>query len=111
MEHKRTGPEEWLIVTRRPLSDDRMLEARASGDATDDDGRYRHHYYLTPTEGGGVTFKEPSLGELARVIKAGPASRQASNEAKARWVWMSIKFVPGKAGITTWRCRCWRCGS
>jgi len=29
-----------------------------SGDeATDNDGRYRHHYYLTPTEGAGVTFK------------------------------------------------------
>ncbi len=35
IERKRTGPEEWLIVTRRPLSDDRTLEARASRDATD----------------------------------------------------------------------------
>ena len=54
IERKRTGPEEWLVVTRRPLSDDRMLESRASRDATDHDARYRHHYYLTPTDGCGV---------------------------------------------------------
>jgi hypothetical protein len=47
------------------------LAARASRAATDQDTRYRHHYYLTPTDGRGVAFQEPSLGELARVIKAG----------------------------------------
>ena len=57
-------------MTRRPLSDDRRLEGRASGDAIDQDALYRHHYYLTPTDGCGVVFKEPSVGELARVIKA-----------------------------------------
>jgi hypothetical protein len=71
LERKRTGPEEWLVVTRRPLSDDRALEPRASRDATDHDARYRYHYYLTPTAGGEVAFKEPSLGELGRVIKGG----------------------------------------
>jgi SRSO17 transposase len=71
LERKRTGPEEWLVVTRRPLSDDRTLEPRVSRDATDQDARYRYHYYLTPTNGGEVAFKEPSLAELARVIKAG----------------------------------------
>jgi hypothetical protein len=71
IERKRTGPEEWLVVTRRPLTDDRALEARVSRDATDQDARHRYHYYLTPTEGCEMTFKEPSLGELARVIKAG----------------------------------------
>src|SRR5215510_5920409 len=35
MERKRTGPQEWLVVTRRPWTDDRTLEARASHDATD----------------------------------------------------------------------------
>jgi hypothetical protein len=68
---KRTGPEEWLVITRRPLTDDRTLEARASGDATDNDARYRYHYYLMPTHGATVAFQEPSLAELARVIKAG----------------------------------------
>ena len=34
IERKRTGPAEWLVVTRRPLSDDRPLEPRASRDAT-----------------------------------------------------------------------------
>jgi len=49
MERKRIGPAEWLVVTRRPLTDDRPLEPRASRDATDQDTRYRYHYYLTPT--------------------------------------------------------------
>ena len=43
LERKRTGPEEWLVVTRRPLADDRPLEPRASRDATDQDARYRYH--------------------------------------------------------------------
>src|SRR5215468_676441 len=46
---KRTGPEEWLVVTRRPLTDDRIWESRASRDATEQDTRYRYQYYLTPT--------------------------------------------------------------
>src|SRR5215475_12910369 len=71
IERKRSGPEEWLVVTRRPLADDRTFEPHASPDATDQDARYRHHYYLTPTDGSKVVFKEPSLVELARVIKAG----------------------------------------
>jgi hypothetical protein len=29
MARKRTGPEEWLVVTRRPLTDTRPLEAKA----------------------------------------------------------------------------------
>src|SRR5882762_873455 len=37
IERKRTGPEEWLVVTRRPPTDDCALEARASRDATDQD--------------------------------------------------------------------------
>src|SRR5215468_8861288 len=34
IERKRTGPDEWLVVTRRPLTDDRIWESRASRDAT-----------------------------------------------------------------------------
>ena len=71
IERKRTGPEEWLVVTRRPPTDDCALEARASRDATDQDARHRYQYYLTPTEGSKVAWKEPSLAALARVIKAG----------------------------------------
>ena len=95
MGRKRTGPEEWLVVTRRPLADDRALEARASGDAIDQDARYRHHYYLTPMEEGGVTCKEPSLGELARVIKAG-----ACIEA-------SFKRGKGEVGMDEYQVRTW----
>jgi SRSO17 transposase len=71
LERKRTGPEEWLVVTRRPLADDRTLEPRASRDATDQDARYRYQYSLTPTGGSEVELAEPSRAELARVIKAG----------------------------------------
>jgi hypothetical protein len=35
LERKRTGPHEWLVVTRRPLADAGTLEAQASWDATD----------------------------------------------------------------------------
>jgi SRSO17 transposase len=83
MERKRTGPEEWLVVTRRPLTDDRMLEARASRDASDQDARYRYHYYLTPSDEGGVVFKEPALGELARVIKAGACIEASFKRGKS----------------------------
>ena len=84
IERKRTGAEEWLIVTRRPLADDRTLEARASRDATDQDAHYRHHYSLTPTDGCGVVFQEPSLGELARVIKAGACINTFANYDELR---------------------------
>src|SRR5919199_1464858 len=96
LERKRTGPAEWLVVTRRPLTDDRALEPRASRDATDQDERYRYHYYLSPTDGGEVAFKEPSLGELARVIKAG-----ACIEA-------SFKRGKGEVGMDEYQVRTWQ---
>ena len=96
IERKRTGPEEWLVVTRRPLTDDRTLEPHASRDATDQDARHRYQYYLTPSDGSEVTFKEPSLGELARVIKAG-----ACIEA-------SFKRGKGEAGMDEYQVRTWQ---
>jgi hypothetical protein len=68
---KRMGPQEWLVVTRRPLSDERTWEPRASRDATDHDTRPRDHDSLTPASVAGTALREPSLEELARVIKAG----------------------------------------
>src|SRR5215471_2050180 len=59
IERKRTGPEEWLVVTRRPLTDDRTLEPRTSRDATDQDARYRYHYYLSPTWVSEAELEEP----------------------------------------------------
>ena len=44
IERKRTGPVEWLGVTRRPLADAQAWEPRASRDATDQDARYRYQY-------------------------------------------------------------------
>src|SRR2546425_6346186 len=71
LERKRTGPEEWLIITRRPLSDQSTLEPQAAPDATDQDVRSRYRYYLSPTGVSEVELAAPSLAELARVIKAG----------------------------------------
>jgi len=62
LERKRRGPDEWLVVMRRPLADKRPVEPQASPDATDQDVRYRYRYYLSPT---GVSEGErgvPSLG-------------------------------------------------
>src|SRR5262247_806244 len=95
LERKRTGPAEWLVVTRRPLTDDGTWEARASRDATEQDERYRYHYYLTPTAGCAGAFTEPSLGELARVIKAG-----ACIEA-------SFKRGKGEVGMDEYQVRTW----
>ena len=96
LERKRTGPEEWLVVTRRPLSDDRPWEARASRDTTDQDARHRYHYYLTPKDGCKMVCKESSLGELARVIKAG-----ACIEA-------SFKRGKGEVGMDEYQVRTWQ---
>ena len=71
LERKRTGPEEWLVVTRCPLADEGTLEAQASPEAGDQDARYGYRYYLTPTCVAHGALADPSLGELARVIKAG----------------------------------------
>ena len=95
IERKRTGPEEWLVVTRRLLADDRTLEPKASPDATDQDARYRHHYYLTPTDGSKVAFQEPSLAELARVIKAGTC------------IETSFKRGKGAVGMDAYQVRTW----
>jgi SRSO17 transposase len=95
IERKRTGPAEWLVVTRRPLSDDRPLEPRASRDATEQDARYRYHYYLSPTCVAEVELAEPSLSELARVMKAG-----ACIEA-------SCKRGKGEVGMDEYQVRTW----
>src|SRR5712691_10025117 len=80
--HKRTGPQEWLVVTRRPLTDDRTLEPRASRDATDQDEHHRYHYYLTPTGVSAAQLQEPSLEELAREIKEGDCIEERRKRGK-----------------------------
>ncbi|HEY5869335.1 MAG TPA: IS701 family transposase [Candidatus Tectomicrobia bacterium] len=95
IERKRTGPEECLVVTRRPLTEDWTLKSRASRDATDQDTRYRYQYYLTPTAGCAGAFTEPSLGELARVIKAGAC------------IETSFKRGKGEVGMDEYQVRTW----
>lgn len=83
MARKRTGPEECLVVTRRPLTETRPLEAKASRDATDQDARYRYHYYLSPTCVSQRELGAPSLLELARVIKAGACIEASFKRGKS----------------------------
>ncbi len=51
--------------------------------------------YLTPTHGGEVTFKELSLGELARVIKAGACIEASFQRGK------------GEVGMDEYQVRTW----
>jgi len=95
IERKRTGPEEWLVVTRRPLTDDHTLEPRASRDATDQDTRHCYHYYLSPTSVSGAELQEPSLEELARVIKAGACIEASFQRGK------------GEVGMDEYQVRTW----
>jgi SRSO17 transposase len=94
LQRKRTGPEEWLVVTRRPLADDRTSEGKPSPDATEQDDRYR--YYLTPTAVSGMEREEPSLAELARVIKAGLCIEASFQRGK------------GEAGMDEYQVRTWQ---
>ena len=95
LERKRTGPPEWLVVARRPLADARTLEPQPSRDACDQDVGYRYRYYFTPTCVSEVELEEPSLVELARVIKAG--------------VCIEASFKRGKseAGMDEYQVRTW----
>ena len=95
LERKRTGPHEWLVVTRRPLVDEGTLEAQVSRDASDQDARYHYCYYLAPTCVSGSELKEPSLAELARVIKAGVC------------IEASFKRGKGEAGMDAYQVRTW----
>jgi SRSO17 transposase len=96
LERKQTGPAEWLVITRRPLADDRTWQPRASRDATDQDACYRYQYYLTPTGGSEVELPEPSLAELARVIKAGTC------------IEASFKRGKGEVGMDEYQVRTWQ---
>ena len=95
IERKRMGPEEWLVATRRPLSDDHTMEPRASRDATDQDTRHRYHYYLSPTSVTEAELQEPSLEELARVIKAGACIEASFQRGK------------GEVGMDEYQVRTW----
>jgi SRSO17 transposase len=95
LERKRTGPEEWLVVTRQPLSDDRTLETQASRETSDQDTRYGYRYYLTPTQTSASELEEPSLAEVARVIKAG------------RCIEASVKRGKSEAGMDAYQVRTW----
>ena len=95
LERKRTGPEEWLVVTRCPHADAGTWEGQASPDARDQDARYCYRYYLTPTGVAHRELKEPSLGELARVITAGVC------------IEASFKRGKGEAGMDEYQVRTW----
>jgi SRSO17 transposase len=95
LERKRTGPEEWLVVTRCPLADEGTLKGQASPDAGEQDARYCYRYYLTPTRVANGELEEPSLGELARVITAGACIEGSFQRGKS------------EAGMDEYQVRTW----
>jgi SRSO17 transposase len=95
LERKRTGPAEWLVVTRRPLTDEGALAGKASPDAREQDAHYGYRYYLTPTGVAQEDLEEPSLMELARVIKAGTCIEASFQRGK------------GEAGMDAYQVRTW----
>jgi SRSO17 transposase len=95
LERKRTGPHEWLVVTRRPLADEGALAGQSSPDACDQDVHHGYRYYLTPTGVAKQDLEEPSLGELARVIKAGTCIEASFQRGK------------GEAGMDAYQVRTW----
>jgi SRSO17 transposase len=95
LERKRTGPQEWLVVTRHPLADDRTLETQASREACEQDARYSYRYYLTPTPTHASALEEPSLAELARVIQAGSCIEASFRRGKS------------EAGMDAYQVRTW----
>ena len=95
LERQCTGPAEWLVVPRRLLSDESVLEGKASPDATEHDSQYCYRYYLTPTRVSKAEFQEPSLGALARVIKAGNC------------IEASFKRGKGEVGMDGYQVRTW----
>ena len=57
LERKRTGPHEWLVVTRSPLADEGALAGQSSPDARDQDAHHGYRYYLTPTGVASKTWR------------------------------------------------------
>src|SRR5262247_2668260 len=96
LERKRTGPDEWLVVLRRPLADKSPVEPQASPDASDQDVRYHYRYYLSPTGVSEGKRGVPALAEFARVISAG-----ACIEA-------SFKRGKGETGMDAYQVRTWQ---
>jgi SRSO17 transposase len=94
-EQKRTGPHEWLVVTRHPLTDEGALAGKSSPDACDQDTCYGYRYYLTPTGMAKGDLEKPSLLELARVITAGPCIEASFRRGK------------GEAGMDAYQVRTW----
>src|SRR5215510_7662161 len=75
--------------------DDGMLATQASREACEQDTRYGYRYYLTPTQTHVSELEEPSLAELARVIKAGGC------------IEASFKRGKSEAGMDEYQVRTW----
>ena len=95
LERKRTGPHEWLVVTRSPLADEGALAGQSSPDARDQDAHHGYRYYLTPTGVAKQDLEKPSLRELARVIKAGTCIEASFQRGK------------GETGMDAYQVRTW----
>src|SRR5262249_60017548 len=74
---------------------DSLLETQASREACEQDASYCYRYYLTPTQTPASELEEPSLAELARVIKAGGC------------IEASFKRGKSEAGVGAYHVRTW----
>jgi hypothetical protein len=83
------------VVTRRPLADESALAGKSSPEARDQEARYGYRYDLTPTGVAKGDLEEPSLRELARVIKAGTCIEASFQRGK------------GEAGLDAYQVRTW----
>ena len=96
IERKRTGPEEWLVVTRRPLCGRPHLGAPRLSRCHRSGRPLSLPLLPQPTSVSEAELEEPSLAELARVIKAG-----ACIEA-------SFKRGKGEVGMDEYQVRTWQ---
>jgi len=99
LERKRTGPEEWLVITRRPLADAHTLEPQVSPDTTDQDARYHYRYSLSPTWVSNVELAAPREQNWRGSSKRAPVLKPVANEARVKRGWTSTRCAPGRAGI------------
>jgi hypothetical protein len=72
-----------------------MVDGYTSPEARDQDAHYGYRYYLAPTCVANGALEEPSLRELARVIKAGTS------------IETSFKRGKGEAGMDEYQVRTW----
>ncbi len=90
LEHKRTGPTEWLVVTRCLLADDSTSERQSMS--------HRRVWLQS-------SWRSRHWWNWHGSSKRACALKPVSKEGRVRRAWTRTRCAPGRVGITTWRCR------